>query len=130
MLPLLKRVLLPLAKLLLARRPALALLASALPCLALLRLTGLPMLALALSSVQLALFADGNILFELAPKAFDSATIRKPTAYDGMQSSHWVSRNAEGETYGVTGGGAREFLASGVAWSNVRPTRWSARVAR
>jgi hypothetical protein len=38
---------------------------------------------------------------------------RRPTAFDGMQSSLWVSRPT-GETYGVTGGGANEFLAGNV----------------
>ncbi|MCU1283073.1 MAG: hypothetical protein JWM53_6619 [bacterium] len=63
-------------------------------------------------------FADGNVSFDISPAGF-TGDCRKPTAYDGMQSSLWVSRPAAGDTFGVTGGGAREFLATGVKCSEI-----------
>ena len=63
-------------------------------------------------------FPEGNVVFELQPSAF-SGEARKPTAYDGMQSAHWVSRPQTEDTYGVTGGGAKEFIAGNVKASGI-----------
>jgi len=47
----------------------------------------------------------------------------KPTAYDGMQSGLWVARNQPGDTYGMTGGGAREYLAQNVPVDAIKSCR-------
>ena len=44
---------------------------------------------------------------------------RKPTAFDGMMSALWVARNQPDQTFGVTGGGAREYVSAGVRWGAV-----------
>lgn len=67
-------------------------------------------------------FGEGNVFFEIDP-ALITGEIRKPTAYDGMQSSLWVARNQPAETFGVTGGGAREFLAQEVPATSVKSLR-------
>ena len=66
-----------------------------------------------LNALQPEWFPEGTISFELKPSAFQGEA-RKPTAYDGMQSSLWSSRPQTRDTYGVTGGGVKEFLAGGV----------------
>ena len=45
--------------------------------------------------------------------------IRKPTAFDGLMSVLWVSRNLGEDDYGVTGGGLGEFLEKGVTYNEV-----------
>ncbi len=45
--------------------------------------------------------------------------IRKPTAFDGLMSVLWVSRNMGEDDYGVTGGGLGEFLEKGVTYNEV-----------
>ncbi len=75
---------------------------------------------LELAALQPEWFPDGNIVFEVdVTKAAGTMEARRPTAYDGMQSSLWVSRPT-GEAYGVTGGGANEFLAGKVPVSAVK----------
>ena len=71
-------------------------------------------------------FAQGNVAFEVDPTVHaggKAQELRKPTAYDGMQSSLWVARNQGGETYGMTGGGAREFLAQNVSVAAIKSCR-------
>jgi hypothetical protein len=73
-----------------------------------------------LAALQPEWFPDGNITFEVdMATAKGSMEARKPTAYDGMQSALWVSRPT-GDTFGVTGGGANEFLAGKVPISSVK----------
>jgi hypothetical protein len=68
-------------------------------------------------ALQPEVFAEGTVFIEIAPKGLEGE-VRKPTAYDGMQSSLWVPR--PGEIFGVTGGGLREFLADNVKGSAVQ----------
>lgn len=80
-----------------------------------------------LGALQPDWYPDGTILVEVnnaAPGALLEA--RKPTAFDGLLSALWVARNQPGETYGVTGGGAEEYLMTGPTWSMV--TQSSAQV--
>ena len=73
-----------------------------------------------LGALQPDWYPDGTILVEVnnaAPGALLEA--RKPTAFDGLLSALWVARNQAGETYGVTGGGAQEYLMTGPTWSMV-----------
>lgn len=77
---------------------------------------------LKLAALQPEWFPDGTVAFEIAPDGFDQNQMKKPTAYDGMQSSLWVSRPT-GEDFGVTGGGAQEFLAGNVRASSIRSAR-------
>ncbi|MSP90502.1 MAG: hypothetical protein EXR79_01655 [Myxococcales bacterium] len=44
---------------------------------------------------------------------------RKPTAFDGIMSALWVSRNQPEQAFGVTGGGAREYVAEEATWGAV-----------
>jgi len=67
-------------------------------------------------------FAEGNVHFEVDPTA-GAQVLRKPTAYDGMQSSLWVARNQPGDTYGMTGGGAREYLGENVPVDAIKSCR-------
>lgn len=68
-------------------------------------------------ALQPEVFAEGTVFIEIAPKGLEGE-VRKPTAYDGMQSSLWVPR--PGDTFGVTGGGLREFLADNIKGSAVQ----------
>ena len=78
---------------------------------------------LELAALQPEWFPDGNIAFEVdMSKAAGAMEARRPTAYDGMQSSLWVSRPT-GEAYGVTGGGANEFLAGKVSASAIKSAK-------
>ncbi|MBP47207.1 MAG: hypothetical protein CMH53_04655 [Myxococcales bacterium] len=63
-------------------------------------------------------YADGAIDLTIEPKGVREA--RKPTAFDGLMSALWLARNQDGQTYGVTGGGAREFLETGVTWAEAK----------
>ncbi|MDB4965494.1 MAG: hypothetical protein JWN44_1183 [Myxococcales bacterium] len=77
---------------------------------------------LELAALQPEWFPEGNIAFEVDVKAAGSMEARKPTAYDGMQSSLWVSRPT-GDSFGVTGGGAQEFLGSKVPVASIKSAR-------
>lgn len=68
-------------------------------------------------ALQPEVFAEGTVFIEISPHGLEG-DIRKPTAYDGMQSSLWVPR--PGDTFGVTGGGLREFLADAIKGSAVQ----------
>ena len=63
-------------------------------------------------------FPEGNVLFDIDPAGINGE-LRKPTAYDGMQSSLWVARNQPAQTFGLTGGQAREYIANDVPVSAV-----------
>ena len=76
---------------------------------------------LRLGALQPEWFPEGNVVFEIAPAGF-VGQCRKPTAYDGMQSSLWVSR-PQGDDFGVTGGSANEFLAGNVNTSGVKSAK-------
>ncbi len=65
-------------------------------------------------------YPEGTVSLNIQPDKASSVTeARKPTAFDGLLSALWVSRNQQDQTYGVTGGGAREFLMKGVTWGEV-----------
>jgi len=74
-----------------------------------------------INALQPEWFPEGTVSFEIKPSAFHGDA-RKPTAYDGMQSALWVSR-PDGDTYGVTGGSAKEFLAQNVQCSGITSAR-------
>ena len=75
---------------------------------------------LELAALQPEWFPDGNMVFSV-DMAFAASKLiaRKPTAYDGMQSALWVSR-PNADTFGVTGGGANEFLGGNIPRSAIR----------
>jgi hypothetical protein len=78
---------------------------------------------LELAALQPEWFPEGNIAFEVdVAAAASKMEARKPTAYDGMQSVLWVSRPT-GEDYGVTGGGALEFLGGKVPVPAIKNAR-------
>jgi hypothetical protein len=78
---------------------------------------------LELAALQPEWFPEGNIVFDVdTAAAAGTMEARKPTAFDGMQSVLWVSRPGP-ETYGVTGGGAQEFLAKQIPTSAVKNPR-------
>ena len=62
-------------------------------------------------------YPDGALALTIRPTSLREA--RKPTAFDGMMSALWMSRNQPAQTYGVTGGGAREFLEKGITFGMV-----------
>lgn len=73
-----------------------------------------------LGALQPDWYPDGTVLVEIDTVAAGPVLeARKPTAFDGLLSALWVSRNQGGETYGVTGGGAQEYLMTGPTWANV-----------
>lgn len=74
-----------------------------------------------INALQPEWFPEGTVSFEISPTAF-AGEARKPTAYDGMQSALWVSR-PDGDTFGVTGGGAKEFLARNVQCAGILSAR-------
>ena len=49
--------------------------------------------------------------------------IYKPTAFDGLMSALWTPRNNAGEVYGLTGGGAAEFLEKGITYADVSSSK-------
>jgi hypothetical protein len=60
-------------------------------------------------------FASGTVFFKVDTSALGSVIeARKPTCFDGMQSSMWVPREGGGETFGVTGGGIGEVMVNGI----------------
>jgi hypothetical protein len=66
-------------------------------------------------------YPDGTIQVNIdQTKVSPIAAARKPTAFDGLLSALWVSRNQQDQTYGVTGGGAREFLMGNIQWGDVQ----------
>jgi hypothetical protein len=74
---------------------------------------------LELAALQPEWFPEGNVVFSVdVAKAASQLAARKPTAYDGMQSALWVSRPGP-DTFGVTGGGANEFLCGDVPKSAI-----------
>lgn len=65
-------------------------------------------------------FPEGTATLKIqTDKAGGISDARKPTAFDGMQSALWVSRAGKAQTFGVTGGGVREYLAKDVKYSSV-----------
>jgi len=49
--------------------------------------------------------------------------IYRPTAFDGLMSALWTARNNTGEVFGLTGGGAAEFLETGVTYAQVSSSK-------
>jgi len=62
-------------------------------------------------------YPEGALALTIRPTGLRDA--RKPTAFDGMMSALWMARNQPAQTYGVTGGGAREFLEKGMTFGMV-----------
>ncbi len=74
---------------------------------------------LELAALQPEWFGEGNIAFEIDVATAGAFEAKKPTAYDGMQSALWVSRPGP-DSFGVTGGGANEFMAKDVAVAGIK----------
>jgi len=65
-------------------------------------------------------FGDGCVKMTISKDllTLPENQMRKPTCLDGMQSALFVPRNTD-DTYGMTGGGFQEFLASAVPASAI-----------
>lgn len=73
-----------------------------------------------LGALQPEWYPNGTVVLNIERKlAAGAREIRKPTAFDGMMSALWVSRNLGANDYGVTGGGIGEFLEANVLFSEV-----------
>jgi hypothetical protein len=82
---------------------------------------------LTLNALQPEFFPDGTVSYKVKKEAFiqGGVELRKPTIYDGMQSGLWSPRNIDGNAFGVTGGGASEFLANSINGRFVEEVRGS-----
>jgi hypothetical protein len=66
-------------------------------------------------------YPEGSLLLEVKTSGEGAISgARKPTAFDGLMSALWVARNQDDQTFGVTGGGAREYVAENVTWAAVK----------
>ncbi len=73
-----------------------------------------------LGALQPEWYPNGTVVLNIERTLTAGARdIRKPTAFDGLMSVLWVSRNIGENDYGVTGGGIGEFLEKGVLFSEV-----------
>jgi hypothetical protein len=77
-----------------------------------------------LGALQPEWYAQGTVVLNidatLRPRARE---IYKPTAFDGLMSALWTARNNANEVYGLTGGGAAEFLERGIMYSDVASSK-------
>ena len=80
-----------------------------------------------LGALQPEWYPEGTATLNITKGAAAARELRKPTAFDGMASAVWVARNQPGQTYGVTGGGAGEFLEKDVKYSDVTASTVSIR---
>jgi len=73
-----------------------------------------------LGALQPEWYPNGTVVLNIQRKVdAGERELKKPTAFDGMMSALWVSRNQPAESYGVTGGGAGEFLEAAVPYADV-----------
>lgn len=72
-----------------------------------------------LGALQPEWYPEGTATLNITKHNVAARELRKPTAFDGMASTLWVARNQPGQTYGVTGGGAGEFLEKDVTYGEV-----------
>ena len=69
-------------------------------------------------------YPDGTVVLSIDTSlGRRTRDVRKPTCFDGLLSALWTSRNVGESDYGLTGGGAAEFLESNVPWSEVSSAR-------
>jgi len=75
-----------------------------------------------LGALQPEWYPHGTVVLtiDLTGKARDA---RKPTCFDGLLSAVWTSRNVAADDYGLTGGGAAEFLEANIPWAQVTSAR-------
>lgn len=76
-----------------------------------------------LGALQPEWYAEGTVVLEIDMSAKANRVCRKPTAFDGLMSSVWVARNLSDSDYGLTGGGAAEFLEANVPYRFVTSAR-------
>ncbi|TVQ93649.1 MAG: hypothetical protein EA397_03910, partial [Deltaproteobacteria bacterium] len=73
-----------------------------------------------LGALQPEWYPNGTVVLNIERKvAPHLRELRKPTAFDGLMSVLWTARNLSSEDYGLTGGGAGEFLEGGVTFADV-----------
>lgn len=73
-----------------------------------------------LGALQPEWYPNGTIVLNIERKlSAASRVVKKPTAFDGLMSALWCSRNLAADDYGVTGGGIGEFLEAGVTFAEV-----------
>jgi hypothetical protein len=72
-----------------------------------------------LGALQPEWYGNGTIVLNIQKDDAAMRHLKKPTAFDGLMSAMWVSRNQGNQTYGVTGGGAGEFLEANVTYADV-----------
>jgi len=76
-----------------------------------------------LGALQPEWYPDGTVVLDIDMSDVAGRVCRKPTALDGLMSSLWVARNMSENDYGLTGGGAGEFLEGKVTFANVTKAR-------
>ncbi|MBI5607361.1 MAG: hypothetical protein HY902_00610, partial [Deltaproteobacteria bacterium] len=73
-----------------------------------------------LGALQPEWYPDGTVVLSIdTALATRTREVRKPTVFDGLLSAVWTARNMSEDDYGLTGGGAAEFLESNVTWAEV-----------
>jgi len=76
-----------------------------------------------LGALQPEWYPDGTVVLDIDMSGVAGRVCRKPTAFDGLMSVLWVARNMSEDDYGLTGGGAGEFLEANVPYSAVKSAR-------
>ncbi len=72
-----------------------------------------------LGALQPEWYQYGTVVLDIDMTGIATRVCRKPTAFDGLMSAVWVARNIGENDYGLTGGGAGEFLEANVPYANV-----------
>ncbi|PKN55295.1 MAG: hypothetical protein CVU56_22215 [Deltaproteobacteria bacterium HGW-Deltaproteobacteria-14] len=76
-----------------------------------------------LGALQPEWYAEGTVVLQIDMSGVANRVCRKPTAFDGLMSALWVARNMSDDDYGLTGGGAGEFLEANVPYRLVTSAR-------
>jgi len=73
-----------------------------------------------LGALQPEWYPNGTCVLNIDRRISGGArTLIKPTAFDGLMSALWTSRNMTQDDYGVTGGGLGEFLEKNIPFGDV-----------
>jgi hypothetical protein len=72
-----------------------------------------------LGALQPEWYPEGTAVLKIDMTGVANRVCLKPTAFDGLMSALWTSRNLTVHDYGVTGGGLGEFLEADVTFGHV-----------
>ncbi len=73
-----------------------------------------------LGALQPEWYPYGTAVLQITKVDQSARKLYKPTAFDGLMSALWTSRNIGAHDYGMTGGGLAEFLEFGITFADVK----------